>query len=112
LEPESHVVDRQVQAYNQRDIDAFVACYADDAVIEDARGRVLIRGRDELRAKYAAFFAASPTLHDEVPTRIELGEYVVDEERISGAPNGEIHAVVVYHVTGDLIDHVRIIGGA
>jgi uncharacterized protein (TIGR02246 family) len=109
MEPEGHVVDRQVQAYNQRDAGAFAACYAPDAVVEDARGNVLLRGRDEIRAKYAAFFDASPTLHAEIPTRIELGEYVVDEERISGTPDGEIHAVVVYHVAGDVIDHVRLI---
>jgi hypothetical protein len=112
MELEGHVVDRQVQAYNQRDIDAFVACYAADAVIEDARGNVLMRGADAVGAAYSRFFEASPTLHAEVPTRIELGAYIVDEERISGTPDGEVHAVVVYHVTDDLIDHVRIIGGA
>src|SRR5205809_3635204 len=106
MEPEGHVVDRQVQAYNQRDVEAFAACYAEDAVVEDARGNVLLRGRDEIRAKYAAFFEASPTLHAEIPARIELGEYVIDEERVSGTPDGEIHAVVIYHVTGDAIDHV------
>jgi uncharacterized protein (TIGR02246 family) len=110
MEPEGHVVGRQVQAYNQRDVEAFAECYAPDAVIEDARGAVLLRGRDEIRAKYAAFFEASPTLHAEIPTRIEVGEYVIEEERISGTSDGEIHAVVVYHVADDLIDHVRLIG--
>jgi uncharacterized protein (TIGR02246 family) len=109
MEPEGHVVDRQVQAYNQRDVEAFAACYAQDAVFEDARANVLLRGRDEIRAKYAAFFEASPTLHVEIPTRIELGEYVIDEERVSGTPAGEIHAVVIYHVTEGAIDHVRLI---
>jgi hypothetical protein len=35
-------VERQVDAYNRRDIDAFLACYAATTVIEDAVGAVVM----------------------------------------------------------------------
>ena len=37
-------VQAQVDAYNARDIDAFVAPYADDVVITDAGGRPIMAG--------------------------------------------------------------------
>jgi hypothetical protein len=34
-------VDAHVQAYNDRDLDRFIACYSADCVIEDARDAVV-----------------------------------------------------------------------
>jgi hypothetical protein len=34
----SDPVERQVDAYNRKDLDAFLACYAADTVVEDAAG--------------------------------------------------------------------------
>ena len=102
-------VEAHVEAYNARDLDGFVACYAADCVIEDARGTVLARGRDELRARFDAVFRASPSLHCEIVHRIRVGEYVVDEERITGRVGGDQHGVVISHVAGDVIDHQRFV---
>lgn len=105
----SDVVDRIVAAFNRRDLDAFAAGYADDVVIEDARGNAIVRGAAELRARYAAMFERSPQLACEVVARIAVGDYVVDEERIEGrAPEPE-RLVVVYHLAGRRVDHERII---
>ena len=54
-------VQAQVDAYNARDIDAFVAPYADDVVITDAGGRPIMAGVATIREEYGAMFAASPT---------------------------------------------------
>jgi hypothetical protein len=105
----SDVVDRIVEAFNRRDVDAFAAGYADDVVIEDARGAVLLSGIDGVRARYAAMFAECPDLHCEILARTTVGEYVVDEERVIGrAPRPE-RLVVVYHLDGDRVDHERIV---
>jgi hypothetical protein len=103
-------VDAQVAAYNARDVDAFAACYAEDVVMEDAERNVLLRGREDLRREYAPFFAASPDLHAEIVTRIRIGAYVIDEERITGARPEALHAVAIYHMAGDLIDRVQFLG--
>ena len=104
------VVDRQVEAYNARDVDAFVACYSEGVVVEDARGKVLMRGHDGLRAEYEPFFVEYPDLHAAVCHRVVIGEYVVDEEEITGWQADAVRAVAIYHVAGDRLDHVRLIG--
>ncbi|HEU5211573.1 MAG TPA: nuclear transport factor 2 family protein [Gaiellaceae bacterium] len=107
---EAEPVERQVDAYNRRDIDAFLACYSPDTVVEDATGTVVMRGRDAMRAAYTELFQASPTLRAEIPTRIRVGEYVIDEERITGRRDSaeEVRVVAIYHVKDGVIDHVQL----
>jgi len=101
-------VERQVRAYNERNLEEFLACYAEDVVVEDGDGAILMSGREEMRERYGRLFASSPDLHGEIVTRIRIGSYVVDEERITGRPDGELHAVAIYRLDGDgLIDRVR-----
>ena len=77
-------VEKQVEAFNARDLDAFVACYTREAVIEDADGGVQMSGRDEIRKSYEELFESRPNLRAEIPSRIRVGSYVVDEEKVSG----------------------------
>ena len=100
-------VARQERAYNEHDLDAFVACYAAGVVIEDADGNVLMAGRDEMRERYGLLFAASPDVRAKV-TRIRVGSYVLDEEWVTGRPDGEVHAVAIYRLDAEgSIDQVR-----
>ena len=93
------VVDQQIAAYNRRDLDGFVACYAPDATVVQPDGSLLASGRDEIRARYGELFEGSPNLRAEISNRIEVGSVVIDEERVTGfvLPNmpSEIHAAVV-----------------
>lgn len=103
-------VERQERAYNAHDLEGFVACYAGDVVIENADGAVVMRGHDAMRAHYGRLFASCPDVHAEVLTRIRVGSYVIDEERVTGRPGGDIHAVAIYRLAGDgLIEHVRLL---
>ena len=105
------VIAAQVDAYNARNLDRFLECYAPDAVIEDGTGQVLMRGRDAMRSVYGQLFAQSPELHCEILQRICVGPYVVDEEAITGFHLAgfptEVHAAAVYRVEGGRIAHVR-----
>lgn len=104
-------VERQVEAYNRRDIDAFLACYAPDTVVEDATGTVVMRGHDAMRATYSELFRASPDLRADIATRIRVGDYVIDEERITGRRGAadEIRVVAIYHVKDGVIDYIQLI---
>lgn len=103
-------VSAQLEAYNARDIDRFMPCFADDCVVEDGRGNVLMSGAAEMREKYGAMFAASPGLFCTVVTRVRAGDYVMDEERVVGRQaGGELHVMVVYRLEGERIAHVRIL---
>ena len=107
MEPED-AVERQVRAYNARDLEGFVASYAQGVVVEDAEGKPLLTGHDELKERYRRLFADSPSLRAEIVNRIRIGSYVIDEERVSGLPEGGLHAVAIYRLDdAGLIDLVR-----
>jgi hypothetical protein len=109
---QTEVIDQQIAAYNRRDLDAFVACYARDASVAQPDGSILASGHQEIRERYGELFACSPNLRAEIATRIEVGAVVIDEERVtgfvlSGMPS-EIHAAVVYRVIDGLIRDARL----
>jgi hypothetical protein len=105
-------VDRQLEAYNAHDIDAFVACYSPEVVVVDGAGNRLMSGGSEMREEYAPFFAANPGLRGEIVHRIEVGDWVIDEERIHGWQDAPVRAVAAYRVAGDLIDRVQFFEGS
>ena len=102
-------VDAQLAAYNAHDVDAFMLCYTQDCVVEDGSGSQLLAGHAEMRPRYEALFASSPNLHCEIASRVCIGAYVIDEERITGRVPDLRHAVVIYRVdsASGLISHVR-----
>jgi|HubBroStandDraft_1064217.scaffolds.fasta_scaffold94463_2 hypothetical protein len=108
------VVDEQIAAYNRRDIDGFVACYADSAKVVQPDGSLLATGRDEIRARYGELFEQSPDLRAEISNRIEVGAIIIDEERVTGfvlpGMPPEIHAAVVYRVADGLIQDAYLYG--
>jgi hypothetical protein len=102
-------VQAQVDAYNARDIDAFVAAYADDVVISDHDGRPLLGGVEAMREQYGALFDGTPDLRAEILGRISAGDWTVDHERVSrGEETREV--LVAYLVEGDTIRRVLMLG--
>ena len=106
-------VEAQLAAYNARDVEAFLACYTTECVIEDGAGARLMQGHGEMRSRYQTLFDSSPNLHCTIVHRTRIGEYLLDEESISGRMPGVApelrRAVVIYHLdrASGLIDHVR-----
>ena len=102
-------VDAQLAAYNAHDVDAFMVCYTTDCAVEEGDGTRLLTGHTEMRLRYEALFANSPKLHCEIVSRIRIGEYVIDEERITGRVPDLRRAVVIYRIdnASGLISHVR-----
>jgi uncharacterized protein (TIGR02246 family) len=97
---------RQLEAYNRRDADAFAACYAEDVVVADLRtGKELMRGREELRARYAAMFAATPDLRAEVDRRIVMGQVAIDHERVT-KQGALVEVVAIYEAKDGAIARV------
>jgi uncharacterized protein (TIGR02246 family) len=102
------VVQAQVEAYNARDLERFVALFADDVVVERRPGGATVaRGRDELRRVYGALFAANPELKATIVRRVVQGAQVVDHEVVTGIrdrPN--LKAIATYEVREGLIRRV------
>ncbi len=102
------VVDRVVAALNAHDVDAMIACYGEDATIEDGYDRVGVRGHDDMRARYSAMFERFPELRVEPAWRTDVGAFVVQEETVTGRGDHERH-VAVYLVQDGVIARERLI---
>lgn len=107
------VVQRQLDAYNARDIETFAATYAPTIkILRLPDGDVVLDGLESLRNSYGKLFADSPNLHCEILSRIVLDNYVIDHEYVTG--RGAAHpltAVVIYEVSDKLIQQVWILRG-
>src|SRR5205807_1271322 len=71
------VVDRVLDALNAHDVEAFVACYAEDATIENGYDEVGARGHDGLRERYGPMFEKFPDIRVTALSRTDAGPFVV-----------------------------------
>jgi hypothetical protein len=97
----AQVIQAQVEAYNRKDLDAFLATYAEDAEQYILHGELLAKGRDAMRSRYAERFA-EPDLHAQILSRSSIGHVVVDTELVTrnfpGEGLGTIEMICIYEV--------------
>lgn len=102
------LVQRQLNAYNFRNTEAFLEPYADDVELYSFPDKLESKGKDKMREMYAKMFQLTPDLHCELVERIVQGNTVIDKERVRF--NGKmIEAVAVYHIEGNKIKKVYFI---
>jgi hypothetical protein len=101
------VVQRQLDAYNARDLDAFAACYARDVETFDFPDTPRFAGIEALRQFYGVRFSV-PTLKAIAKTRSVIGDRVVDHEIcwLNGTDQPPVELVVIYTVEAGLIRRV------
>ncbi len=99
------LAQRQLDAYNNRDIEAFAMCYAENVQLFRLQSsEMFCEGRDQLRQSYGTMFATHPDLHCELVKRVVCGEIAIDEEKVSGLmADTQLHAVAIYEVKDGLI---------
>ncbi len=92
-------VQRQLDAYNARDLERFVAEYADDVqVFRMPATEPALSGKAALARHYAENRFNRPQLHARLVNRIVSGSIVVDHEDITGLGDTNLAAVAVYRV--------------
>lgn len=101
------LVQRQVNAYNARNLEAFLAPYATDVEVRDLDGKVTTKGIEAFRTDYGALFTSHPALHCELKGRVSSGSWVVDEEQVTGLEPQVIHALAMYEAVNGRIARVR-----
>ena len=106
------LAQRQLDAYNEQDIEAFLAVYADDVAVRTfPSGELTYRGIDKMRARYSALFEANPNNHAALLSRLVKGNVVIDHEHVTGRANGvESEAIAMYEVDGEKIVKVWFVG--
>ncbi len=108
------VVQRQLDAYNARDVTALLAIYADDAEIFEHPAKLLARGVAALRERFTARFQ-EPNLQAALQRRIVMGRFVFDHEIITRTfPEGPgtLEVVMIYEVSAGRIARSWILPGA
>ncbi len=102
------LVQRQLNAYNFRNIDAFLEPYADDVEIYSYPNTLRYKGKKIMRKQYSELFEQVPNLHCELKERIVQGTIVIDKERVRfGTIINE--AVAIYHIEKGKIKKVYFI---
>lgn len=99
MDPAEAAVQRQLDAYNDHDLEQFVAEYTDDVrVFRPPATEPVLTGKQAFADHYARNRFNVPGLHAELVNRMVSRHIVVDQERITGLPGGELAAVAVYEV--------------
>jgi len=91
------VVQQQLDAYNARDIDAFMDTYAENIQLFNFPNQLIAQGKGPMEAQYKGFFDSTPDLHCEIKNRIVIGNKVIDEEYVT-VNGSQISAVAIYEV--------------
>jgi hypothetical protein len=94
------VVQRQLDAYNERDVEALLATYAEDARQFEHPGKLAASGHAQIRERMAVRFQ-EPNLHARLIQRVVMGHVVIDHEEVTrtfpeGA--GTVELVAIYEV--------------
>jgi len=105
------IIDLQIQAYNEQDLEKFASFYHPDIIISDiTQNQIIVTGKEQLFSVYQNLFNKHPKNFVTVKNRIIADETVVDHEFVTGRdshPDG-LSAVVVYQLKNSLIFRVSI----
>ena len=107
------VVQRQLDAFNARDLAALLAVYADDAELYEHPSKPIALGSAALRERFALRFQ-EPNLHATLLNRIASGNTVIDHESVMRTfPEGpgQIELVMIYEVKDGRIARAWSIAG-
>ena len=100
-------VQRQLDAYNARDLERFVREYTQDVTVYRMPDpNPVIVGRAALAAHYRDNRFNLPELHATVVNRMVFGNKVIDQERVVGVPGAPLDVAAIYEVSEQGISKV------
>lgn len=76
------IVQRQLNAYNGHNLEAFLEQYADNVRLFNFPNELLAEGKDWMRKNYS-FIENTPLLHGQLLNRTVIGKTVIDHTRVS-----------------------------
>ena len=102
------VIERLNAAFNEHDIDAFVACFVPDYdSVQPAHPDRAFVGREQVRANWSAVFAGVPDFRSELLRVVDDGEAVWSEWHWQGT-GLDMAGVTVMGIRDDLIAWARL----
>lgn len=98
-------VQKQLEAYNMRDLDAFMLWWAEDCAYYEFPSRLLAKGTAAIRERHRVRFE-EPNLFGRLTNRLCVGKLVIDQEvvtRMLPEGPGELDVIAIYEVEGGKI---------
>jgi hypothetical protein len=108
------IVQRQLDAYNARDIDGFMAMWASDAQYFEHPSTLLASGAAEIRTRHIARFKET-NLFGRLIKRMAVGNKVVDQEVVTRTfpeGTGRVDVIAIYEVKDGKIANAWFILGS
>jgi hypothetical protein len=104
------LAQEQLDAYNKRDIDAFVAPYAENVKVYKFPNELLYEGKTTMYDTYGRMFARTPDLHCRLVNRIVMGNTVIDQEEVTiSKKDPPMNAIAIYKIIDGKIAEVYFI---
>lgn len=103
---------RQLDAYNARDLEKFVREYTDDVLVYRLPDTApFLQGKKALAEHYQKNRFNLPHLHAELVSRMVFGNKVIDQERVTGVQDTPMDVAAIYEVTANGISKVWFVSG-
>ena len=91
------IVQQQLEAFNTKNINAFVKTFDSEVKAYDFPDKLYVQGEKQLHTTFSDFFSQTPDLHCEITNRIIIGSVVIDEEYLT--VNGDnFKAIAIYEI--------------
>lgn len=104
------LAQQQLDAYNQRNIEAFLVPYSDSVEVYTFPNQLQYKGKATMRQQYAALFERLPALHCKLLSRMVMGNTVIDHELVTfDAAQPQVQAIAVYTIANGKIQQVHFI---
>ncbi|MDQ3392603.1 MAG: nuclear transport factor 2 family protein [Bacteroidota bacterium] len=93
------IVQKQLEAYNAKDINTFLSCYSDNIRAYNFPDTEIFAGKKMMRAGYEVLFNDNPNLFCKVSQRMVMNNMVVDYEHITGLASGKtVSAIAIFMI--------------
>ncbi len=110
MSPEQ-VIQKQVEAYNSRDIRTFAACHHPNVeLFTFPETKPFATGQERIKEIYSDVFDSSPELNAEILNRMCFGNTVIDHEIVTGRKGVEkLELIAIYQVLDEQIISARFV---
>ncbi|MFC0776935.1 nuclear transport factor 2 family protein [Flavobacterium sp. HJSW_4] len=106
------IIEKQMLAYTNRDIESMMALFSQEIKIVDfSDNRIIIQGIDECQKMYHTLFLNSPDLRAEILNSITFDNKVIVQEYIHGR-NGsaeKMEQAIIFEINNEKIDKITVI---
>jgi hypothetical protein len=104
---------RQLDAYNARDLQRFLAEYTEDVLaFRLPSSEPVLVGKSAFAEHYRKNRFCLPGLHAELVNRMVFGNKVIDQERVHGVESEAMEVAAIYEVTPQGICKVWFLSGS